>query len=147
MITALLNGGLKYVVAAMATMLLAFAGYNFYLRNTNAGLVTTVAAHTATIQTQSTELKAGAAREVRSAATLKQYQAANAALAKKEKLANDKLDTALASNRDWSDAPVPVAITDWLRDNQDPDGNGKREPPRIPDSGLPRPREPSHQER
>lgn len=111
------------MVAAMAALLLGLAGYNFYLRNANASLLVEMAANAALIESQHQELKAGAARELRGAATLKQYLADNRSLAKKESIANDKLNSALKDSKEWASTPIPDAVADWLRDNQALDGD------------------------
>jgi hypothetical protein len=117
MINNIFSGLLRYAVAIMASLLLALAGYNFYLRNVVDGQDKTLAANILVIDTQDREIKAGAIREKKAAAVLKKYQADNAALAKKQKESNDKLEQALEANRDWADQPLPDGIADWLRNN------------------------------
>ena len=117
MISTVFNGALKYIVAIMAAALLGLAGYNFYLRNVAAGLAHTIAQNVVIIDTQNREIKAGADRERRFAATLKKYQTDNAALVRKQKESNDKLEQVLEASKDWADQPVPDGVANWLRDN------------------------------
>ena len=111
------SGMLKYVVAVMGAALLALAGYNFYLRNEAVKLYGTIATNTIVMDTQDRELKAGVVREKTFASTLKKYQEDNAALNRKQKESNDKLEQALAANKDWADQSIPDGIASWLRDN------------------------------
>jgi Tfp pilus assembly protein PilO len=117
MISTLFSGLLKYAVAIMAALLLALAGYNFYLRNVVAGQEQILAANVVVIDTQNRELKAGVEREKKAAVVLKKYQADNAALANKQKESNDRLEQALEANKDWANQPVPDGIAEWLRNN------------------------------
>lgn len=117
MLTTIFNGALKYAVAIMAALLLGLAGYNFYLRNVTAKLNKAIAGHVIVIDNQGRELKAGAARELRFAETLKKHQADNAALVKRHKESNDKLEQTLRTHEVWANKPLPAGVTEWLRHN------------------------------
>ncbi len=112
----------RYFIAALLALCFVLGGYAYWtetrlererLRSTS--LESAVKQYAGVIEQQ-------AEAKRRSDAALSQRLRAAQAEAQKRKEEHDALKAVLDAARDWSNAPVPAGVADWLRDAPAPGG-------------------------
>lgn len=114
----------KYLLAALALVAALLGGWGAYGHYRAIKLKADIASQQTTIQNQNTAILAHQAKAKRDTAVLKDIAARNAELLTKQKESSNALSKAIKAAPEWADAPVPPAVSDWLRTAPTVDGTG-----------------------
>lgn len=101
----------KYLIAAIAALVLALAGVGYLLK----GQIAKNGEQSQTIDTLTTALETADKQRKADQALLARRAREKAAIARESASLRLKLDRALAANPDWANQPVPQGVQDALK--------------------------------